>query len=144
MATSTIWDAKRALIDRLQARPGLAGVQVTWAIPPGEPEPDWIYVGDAREPAGQSSAALGQQRREEHYILHVVVSVVRPFADDAETVARRAEEITAEIEAALRADASLDGVVRWALVVGLSLEEPADGKRREARVPMRIDVRQRI
>lgn len=143
MATSTIVAFKAALIASLQGRANLDGVSVTWGIPPTEPEPEWIFVGDVKGPAEQEAAALGRQRREEKYALEIIVSVTRQFADDAQECAERAVELAAEIEDELRTDVE-QGVVRVAQVVGLGLEEGADGNERWAVVPMRVDVRQRV
>lgn len=145
MATSTIIAFKDALITKLQARPGLAGVQVTWGIPPIDEVPvDWLYVGDAKSPADQEAAALGRLRREEHYVLHLEVIVMRPHADDPKTVATRAADIVEEVEDLLRTDPEVGGVVRVAQIVGVGLEEGSDGNERWAVMPVRIDVRQRI
>lgn len=146
MATSTIWTLKGNLLAQLRARPGLAGVQITWGIPAAKLEPDWICLRDVVDPAGQETAALGHMRREERYELRIVISVVRQFSEDQEVVAERARVLAAEIEDQLRSDPTVNGAVRTALVVGLSLEEPVDSKtaEREARVTVRVACRQRI
>ncbi|MEW6583476.1 MAG: hypothetical protein AB1416_12030 [Actinomycetota bacterium] len=142
MATASISAFKAALLTRLQARPGLAGVQVTWGWPPGDLEPEWIMLGDVD--GTQAAAALGAQRREEEYFLDVTISVVRDMADDPRETADRAFALAAEVEDELRGDASLGGVVREAQVIADGLVEPADGNQREARIPMRIRARKRI
>lgn len=146
MASSTVVDFKDALITRLQARPGLADATVSWHVPVEKPRRDWILVDNVESPADQEAAALGRQRREEHYVLHILVMVRRPFRVQPKAVAQRGAALVAEIEDELRDDCSVGGVVRVAQVVGVGLEEwaGADGDERGADMPVRIDVRQRI
>lgn len=143
MATSTLWAAKGALVDRLSARPGLVGVEVTWGVPAGDLPDEWILVGDV-DPSEQAAAALGAQRREETYEIEVIVSLKTDQDQDARALALRARDLVAEIENELRADGSLGGVVRFAEIVSAGLLEPNDGHSREALVPLRIRCRARI
>jgi len=55
---------------------------VSWHVPVTQPLPDWILVDDVKSPDDQNAAALGGQRREEHYVLHILVMVRRPFRDE--------------------------------------------------------------
>lgn len=142
MATASIAALKAALITRLKARPGLAGVQVTWGIPSQDLNDEWIMVGDVD--GTQEAVHLGALRREEEYVLDIQVSVVRDMAADAQTTAERAFALAAEIEDELRTDPSVGGAVREAQVIGDGLIEPADGSQREARIPLRIRARKRI
>lgn len=147
MATTTTISLKAALITALQARAGLSGVTVSWGEwPLTDPARDWIMVGDITEPADQSAAALGQQRREEHYMLHIDCVVRRPYSDDPQTVATRAAALVAEIENELRDDCTVDDTVRVAQVVGVGLIEGLDRESsdRITVMPVRVDVRQRI
>lgn len=146
MASSTVVAFKAALITRLQARPGLADATVSWHVPVTQPRPDWILVDDVKSPDDQNAAALGGQRREEHYVLHILVMVRRPFRIEPKVVAQRAAALVKEIEDELRADCTVGGVVRVAEVAGVGLTEwaGADGDERGADMPVRINVRQRI
>lgn len=143
MATTTTVAMKDALITRLANRANLAGVSVSWFVPTYEPNRDWIMV-DNIEDDRQEPAAIGQQRREESYTLHVLVQVRRPFSDDPKTVAQRAAALVAEIEDELRTDVTVNNTVRVAQITGVGLREWADGDERGAEMPVRIGVRARI
>jgi hypothetical protein len=147
MSTSTIPDLKAALLTRLKAATGLANVQITYGIPgPAAAEREWIMLGNAR--GDQESAAVGAQRREERYVLEVLVSVVRPLREDQKTVTERAYELAGAIEKSIRdwgsESPAFGGVVRWALVTGTDLTERADSQEREAEVLVRVSCAQRI
>lgn len=154
MATSTVPALKAALLARLQARTGLTGVQITWGRPHGSLEREWIMLGDTRsvdptgqEKGGQSTAALGRQRREERYVLDVWVSVLKPALEEQSTVTARAYALVAEIENELRADGSVGGAVRWALITDASdLSEALakNAQERESQVRVEIACAQRI
>jgi hypothetical protein len=141
---STIPAAKAALVALCEtANPT---VQVTWGIPRQDPAREWVMVGNGIE-AIQDDAALGQQRRDERYVIQIIVSVVRAGIDTAQEVTERAFAIVALIEAALRPlSAPPLGVTNLitALVVGTPFVERFDGDQREAEVTLRIAFHARI
>lgn len=157
MATSTIPAFKDAIVTRIAADPDMAGVRVDYgvSVPPGN-HPDWVWFGDTRSddgtngafPGGQRAAALGLQKREERYVLEVVVSVVRPARERQLTVTERAFQLAAVIEASVRAWGATSpvfgGVVRWAQVTDLIHREFASNTEREARCLMDISCAARI
>ncbi len=148
MSTSRVPALKSALVARLQADSDLSGIAVTYGPPtPGEwAEREFIWVGAAR--AAQETAALGQKRREETWIQDVVVSCVATMRNDQETLTDRAYELAGVVEDSLRAWSTTQpffgGVVRWALVVGMDLDEYVNDQEREARVTMRVACAERI
>jgi curli biogenesis system outer membrane secretion channel CsgG len=153
MATSTIPALKAALVARLQADGGLTGVQVSYGLPAAEePAREAVVVGNTRpdDPAGgrggQTSAAMGLQRREERYVLQVDVRVVRP--ETQQTVTARAFAIAAEVEDSVRtwgaASPAFGGAVRWALVTALWHEEAAGASARETVVHIDVACSERI
>lgn len=154
MPTSTIPAFKTALITRLAARAGLTGVQITYGFPV-RPEREWICVWGTRaaDPTGgtaggQRSAPMGQQRREERYVLEIIVSVTLPLHESQQTVTERAFTLAAEIETSLRewatATPRFGGIVRWAQVTDMAHSEPADAQDREARVSIDVACAERI
>jgi hypothetical protein len=144
MATSTIPAFKAALFARLQADTGLGAasppVLVTYGLPKqGQRDlpREWVFVGNTRSEdptngespyrGGQSTGAMGQLRREERYVLEVIVSVTGPGVDGQQPCTERAFVIAGLVETSLRtwqAQANaIDLVVRWALVTGLEHKE---------------------
>jgi hypothetical protein len=110
MAASTIPSAKAALLAEILARPALIDVHVAWGIPAELPtDLERIYVGDAVD-VSREWAGLGGARLNEDYVLQVFVET---FAggDDQQTVELRLWTMIAEIEAAVRADNRLGGLV---------------------------------
>ena len=142
MATSTVPAFKAALLAALQARPTLSTVQVTYGAPLPSPADEYVWLADAD--GEQETAALGAQRREEYYDLTVYVAVYRA-GEDQQATTERAFELVAELEEVLRADATVGGVVRVAVVAGpFRLEEMASDTHRGAQVTVTVAVRARI
>lgn len=139
--SSTYPAAKQALITLLQARPALAGVDVEWASPSGSAADEIISLADAR--GGITSAAIGSQRREEAYTQDVVISVVQSTGDQS-FPSLRAFALRDEVAAQIRSDATLGGVVRWALDEGWECVERSNGTRSETQVTMHIGIAARI
>jgi hypothetical protein len=158
MATSTIPTFKAALLSRLQADAGMTGVTVTYGVPVGLTNVrEWVMLGNTRPddptqgtfPGGQSTAAIGQKRREERYVLEVLVSVLRPVRESQQDVTERAFVIAGVIETSLRswstASPAFSGAgVRWALVTSVSHDENVGKQEREAAVRLDIACAERI
>ena len=144
MATSTIPALKAALLSLLQARAGLSGVQVTYGMPAVSPPPRREFIALTDADGDQETAALGRTRREEVYRLKVLCSVLREGSDQ-QSATERAFALAAEIVSALRADPSVTGTVRTALVDGpLQLEEGASDQHRTALVTLSVLCTARI
>lgn len=148
MATSTMPAFKAALVTRLQADSDLSGVNVTYGPPtPGEwAEREFIWIGAAR--GEQTTAAMGQKRREEVWIQDVVVSCVSAMRNPQDDLTERAFVLAGQVEDSLRTWSTTQpffgGVVRQALVVGMDLDEFVNDQEREARVTMRVACAERI
>lgn len=155
MATSTIPAFKAALVARLQADASLTGVQVSYGMPyppPGERETVLVLGTRADDPTGgsggQRAAALGQLRREERYVLELVVSVLKPAQEDQQDVTERAFALAAAIEDSIRtwgtASPPFGGLIRWAQVTSVTHSEPANAQEREAAVGIDLACAARI
>jgi len=154
MATSTVPALKAALLARLTARAGLAGVQITYGKPHSSLEDEWIMLGDTsagdptgEERAGQSSKVIGRRSREERYLLDVWVSVIGSGLEEQQVVTERAYELVAEIEDELGDDPTVNGIVRTAQVADASELTEAiakNGQHREAQVRVRVACAERI
>jgi hypothetical protein len=139
--SSTLPATKTALITLLEARPNLAGVLVSWSSPTGSAPDEFIVVGDAQ--GSVDSAAIGSQRREERFTLDVVISVLNSTGDQS-LPTERCFFLRDEVAAQIRSDATLGGVVRWALDQGWALAERSNGTRSETQITMTIGVAARI
>jgi hypothetical protein len=142
MAASTIPALKAALVTSLSARAGLSGVQVVYGAPLPNPGREFVSIGGTR--GQQSTAALGRYAREEEYHLTVHVSALRE-GQDQQSCTERAFALAAEVEAQVRADPSVGGVVRTAVIDGpFTLEEGATDAHRTALVTLSILCTARI
>jgi hypothetical protein len=141
VALSTTQPSLKAnLRDLLKLRSGLEGVQISWGFPKS-PANEFILMGDIHDD-GEATGALGNQRREETYTLEVLVKVEKNGADQ-EATTKRAYVLRDEIAQQLRADASVGGAVRQALVVGTGLMEFHSDTVRIAVLTIRIQCKQR-
>lgn len=114
MNSSTVVTVKKAMVTTLQARAGLAGIQVSYAHPGDKLEPDSIWMGDVRGHHEIAALRAGRKVRNEEYTLDVIVSVLKAGGDvqDAED---RAFVLFIEVEGALADDPRLGGtVLEWA------------------------------
>lgn len=147
IATSTIPAVKAALLARFRAAlTDVPDEQITWGVPRGQLEREWVMIGDGADVA-QTDAAVGQQRRDEVYTIDVIVSVVLGGLDTARAATERAFQIVAAMEGALRPLAAPPlGVTNLiaAVVSGTPFRERWDGENREAEVTVRIRCHARI
>lgn len=140
---------KGALLTLLQARSGLANVQVEWAWPGANKiANESVFFEDAK--LDERSDQLGNGTRREDYTLPVYVCV-KQKGNDPQTVETRAWALVAEIEAQLKppnnADLGLgpsDGVK--SLTVQVSGHEPHsyvqdEGWSCEIRVTLAVSAR---
>lgn len=135
---------KQTMIALLEAEPSLAGVEVSWSSPTGSAPDEFIVVGDAS--AGVTSAAIGSQRREELFVLDVVISVVQSTGDQS-LPTFRAFALRDTVAAVLRRDATLGtggNTPRTALDAGYDVVERSNGTRSETQITMHVEVKARI
>ena len=132
MATSTVPALKANLLTQLQARGGLAGVQVTYGPPLPNPDREFIWLGDVQGDQAFSAMAAPNQRHEQ-YTLQVIVSVLRE-GTDLKTADERCFALCAELENQLRTDVTVNSAVSEAHVGTFRLTEfvAPDGMNRRA------------
>jgi hypothetical protein len=133
-----------ALLELLQARPGLTKVQVTWGQPAGEPQKEWLMLGNVD--GDQTAAAMGRQRREEIFDHVIAISVLRGPGQHQKAV-ERAYAIAAEVEDQLRSDASVNSTIRVAQIKGpFQLRHKVDERNKnvEALLLLTVHCDQRI
>lgn len=113
MASSTAPEAKARIIALLQARPGLAGVQVTWGSPTEDEDirREMIYLG-ATEIDGEWRT-LGGQWRHESYSIALTVHVAQ-YGDNEQATEERAFALLDEVSGALASDSWLGGLLEGA------------------------------
>lgn len=139
---STIPAFKAKLLQLLQARPNLAGIQVTYGAPLPAPGREFISLGGTR--GQQSTAALGRFAREEEYRLTVHVSVLRE-GQDQQSATERVFTLAQELELCVRADPSIGNTVRTCLVDGpFELSEGATDTHRTALLTLSLLCTARI
>lgn len=145
MATSTIPAFKSALIAQLTARPGLAGVQVSYGYPGPVPEIEYIWVADIQ--GRQELALAGRRSRDETYSLTILIKTETTGISGAEqqTAVERAFALMAQIEAQLRTDPAVNGTVRVAQIEGpIDLVELAGQEARGALLTVTVQAEARI
>lgn len=141
--TSTVPALYGALLAGLTARPGLAGVMVTWGWPGRTPEREWLRIADTA--FQQETHALGPTRpRKETYDVDMVVSVIRS-ADGQREAVERAFALMAEVEDFLRLDPTVASTVIRATIGGPgTLKHRQNDNSTEGEVTFTIDVEARI
>lgn len=149
MASSSVPLVKSTLRNLLTARPGLAGVQFSWAFPgPDKIAREALFFD--RTELTETSGQLGNGTRREIYTQYLY-ACVRRDGNDAQAVEARAYALVAEIEAQLKppANASLglgpaDGIktvtVQFAGVEGECYPQD-QGWSSEIRCALNVDAR---
>ncbi len=165
MAVSTIPAFRGALLTRLQADGGLAGVQVVRGNPfPAAPLGEMVSIGNCTAGStnlagayggGQSSAGIGTRSREERYVTDVICSVITNERNDQGTVEDRAMAVAGVITDSIRAWAagatpwtgiSLPTGARWGwvLVNSVTLTLHMGDTQREARATVELACSARV
>lgn len=147
---STTWSMPEYLdnlVANLKARPGLDGVQL-WSAPIAEDELELEAIAFIDINSDEESAALGDARREEEYIIEGVIEVnIAGMGDDVAKEARdRAVELMAEIESEIRSDPRqglAPSVVRRSEVITINLRQRVREKYRRCLVEFDIQVHHR-
>ncbi len=125
VTTSSVHNLMSGLVDLLLAEPALADVQVTSGHLGADSAPESIQL--VSTPADPEWGALGKLRREERFRVKGIAWASRPGANEAVIRATRARafELLAAVEALLRRDPSVGGVVRVAALVSYELDQGA-------------------
>jgi hypothetical protein len=140
--TSTVPTFKAALLDRLQARDGLAGVQVTYGWPSGSVQRETIMLGGVT--GTQEFRTINARQRMEEYALDVFITVVREGHGRQQNADQRALELMGEVEDDLRDDPTVNNTVLTAELGRFDLQPMASAETREARLTLGINVMARI
>lgn len=141
MAASTVPAAKAGLLSLLQARPGLAGVQIEWAHPGAHIRDEAVYLGDTDDT--QDAVYLGNRARRQRYVVEVVVTVLRR-GNDPRAAEERCWELVAEVEDAVRDDPQLAGSVDVAQVGRIRQRNFPGAQERVAEAIVEVAVESRI
>jgi hypothetical protein len=136
---SVIPDTKANLKTQLEARPGLAGVQIVYGIALPNRRNECISICSAKD--GQQWGLIGQRARNEEFTLTVYVCVVKTTKNQ-QAVTERAFAIADEIGDQLRTDPTVDGALMVAQVAGADLDEFANDQKREAILTVRLACQQ--
>lgn len=151
-AASSIPAFRAALIEALEARPGMKGVPVT----DGKPEPEvlaseeFLAILQTNRNVAPRPIERTTQPRDERYVQHGMISVVGGTRTSQTTLGARAFEILAELESQLRETVRLEGYYTgpgnvYSVVVAHSdYDTRADDQRREASIEFSLDVHARI
>lgn len=116
---STAPTVKQKLIDLWTARPGLAGVVITWAGPTeeGDLENEHIFFESTEQDEEFAQVGGSPTKREESYTLNTVLTVYME-GDDPKATEERAWAIRAEMSAAVRGNVQLDGLINFKCELG--------------------------
>lgn len=149
MATSTIPAAVDALVAGLTGAAGLSGVDVFDGPPMTGENPDFVCVGyDPTDPlnsveADQVPASLGNRAREESY--EIICSLAAWSGSESMSARRvRAMDLFAAVEAWVRANITLNGVVRSAQISTYSLVQEQTDQGASAGLRFRIACSARL
>lgn len=142
MATTTVTAFKSALLARLQARTGLAGVQITYGWPNGAVKRESIMLGGVN--GSQTFRTIGATQKMEEYQLTVYITVIREGSGRQQVCDERALALMAEVEDELRDDVTVNNTVLTAELAGFDLQPMASAETREARLTLTINVMARI
>jgi hypothetical protein len=141
MSTTTrIAAAQDGLFALLQARPGLAGVQLVLGTP-ADLRPEAVWIAEESRSEQSFAATTGQAEDREEQIELTVHAVASRGDLELVPVRDRAIALAAEVEAAVRADRTLSGSVWDAEVTGLEISGGIDGDRRIVDVQVQVRAR---
>lgn len=132
---------RAALVALLQARAGLAGVQIGYGMPSGALQREHMLLGTVD--ASQEYRAIGTTRKYEDYTATLHISVTREGTNQ-QAADERALALLAQVEAALRSDPTVSGTVLTAEIGRYRMEPLASETTREARITLEIQTRARI
>lgn len=144
MSTGTTLVAfKTALVDALTARPGLAGVQVSYGFPEMEIQDESIWLQDAQASTGFPVMKSGTKKVEEQYSITVACQVLRSEGESQLVADVRAAELLVEVQQTLAETPQLIPDIMWAELdgwrhhVGLLPKGEGHGSRFDVQVQVR-------
>jgi hypothetical protein len=139
VATSTIPTTKANLVTQLQARAGLAGVQVSYGPPLPNPQREYIWVGDVTG-VQEFAAMAAPNQRHEQYTVKTIIGVLKE-GGDIQAADVRCFALMGEVEAQLRTDSTIGGAVAVCVITAIELAEfvAPDGMNRTAQLVLEIE-----
>lgn len=143
---SSIPTVKANLRTQLQARGGLAGVQIAYGPPLPNPQRDMICLADVTGETGPATMAKAIYPRDEVFTLQAIVFVIREGTGQ-QAVTERAFALANEVYDQLQTDPTISGAVWFAQVMGaIELIERAgeDGMCRTAEFTIPVHCRMRM
>ncbi|MGW5647520.1 hypothetical protein [Saccharopolyspora sp. NPDC003762] len=144
---TTLPVVKRALLDALAARPGLAGVQVAYEMPQRGIAAESLWFGeDTETEAGIPVMKAGTKHVDEQFAVPMVVQVLITDGRDAETADQRAAALLAELQQCLAQAPRLTPAIQWAEMSGWvhHVGPIGDGTARGSRFDVALRVRARL
>lgn len=115
---SSLVELKQAVVAALAARPGLSGVQVTYAYPVANVTGEDIWLANAEGTLTIPTMRAGTKRVEESYDLLVVAQVLKTAGEGQEAADLRAVAVLAEIQQCFAETPQLIPLILWAQVTG--------------------------
>ncbi|MCI2421507.1 hypothetical protein MOQ72_29140 [Saccharopolyspora sp. K220] len=144
---TTLPTVKRALVDALSARPGLAGVQVVYELPQRGLLTEAIWFGEDTETENTIPVMrAGTKKVDETYALPLVVQVLITDGRDAETADQRAATLLGQVQQCLAENPRLTPEIQWAELGGWShrVGPIGDGSSRGSRFDALVRVQARL
>lgn len=142
MPTSTVPTFKAALLDRLQNRSGLEGVQLSYGWPAGAVQRESIMLGGVN--GTQEFRTINAAQRMEEFTLDVFITVIREGQANQQNADERALALMAELEEDLRDDPTVQNTVLTAEVASYELQPMASAESRETRLTVTVNAMARI
>jgi hypothetical protein len=138
--TSTVPTVKAQLVSLLDARPGLDGVLVAYAVPPDLPEREAIYLDRVAGVHNVTVTTGGRVPRDEQYTIDLIVRVLDSDGEPADAEAR-AFVLLGEVENLLANTPRLSlSVIDWAEARGYELDTTQYQDGALARIKLGIEV----
>jgi len=148
MSTGTTLPAvKRAIVDALAARPGMAGVQVSYEMPQRGIAAESVWFGEDTETETEIPVMkAGTKHVDETYALPLVVQVLVTDGRDAETADLRAAALLAQVQQCLAVQPRIIPAIQWAEMAGWvhHVGPIGDGTSRGSRFDVSVRVRARL
>ncbi|MEB3367416.1 hypothetical protein [Saccharopolyspora mangrovi] len=143
---TTLVQFKSALVSKLTARPGLAGVQISYGFPDEAIEAEAIWLQDANSTDSIPTFKTGPVRVEEVYTVVVACQVLKSDGSTQEEADTRAVAILSEVQQALAVEPRLIDEILYAQLAGWkhSTGVLPTGNGHGSRFDVQVQVRARL
>lgn len=109
---------KQALRTALTARPGMSGVQVSYAFPEDDLQAESLWFEDAVTSNEIPVMKAGTKKVDEEYTLDAVIQVLKQQGESQETADLRAAALLAELQQALAENPQITPEIQWVEMAG--------------------------